>query len=290
MTNEELVLLYQHGDSKQEYIEQLFKQNRKLIASIANSYSYYAEYDDLFQEGYLGLCKAAEMWRDDAGASFSTYACQWIRQHITRYIDNNVNVVRIPAWQCAMIRKMKRAVESFYKDHARTPSANELSRLLGISEKQTKQLLADAIFSDVKSTDEVISLEDDSITIGDTVADPEDKYEQCNEKIQNEQLKIVLWGIVDSLDSEQSKMIHERYEKNRPRKEVAEAIGIPEDKLGLVEAKAFRVLRRPHNMNHLKSFTRDERAYSIGIKCSGCGRFKHTWTSSTEVAVLERMP
>lgn len=57
MTNEELVKLIKSG--KQEYSEQLYKQNKGIILKHAKRYSRYADIDDLIQEGYIALIKAA---------------------------------------------------------------------------------------------------------------------------------------------------------------------------------------------------------------------------------------
>ena len=90
MTNEELVELYQNGDSKA--LEELVKKNDGLIHIIARKFNIEniasIDYADLVQEGTIGLITAANKYKFDIEnkASFSTYAIYWIRQKISRFI------------------------------------------------------------------------------------------------------------------------------------------------------------------------------------------------------------
>lgn len=87
MNNEELVMLYKHGDNKA--LEQLTKQNEKLIYKIANRF--YVEntnsidFEDLVQEGYLGLIAACNKYNPNLNTKFITYAFYWIYKNISRF-------------------------------------------------------------------------------------------------------------------------------------------------------------------------------------------------------------
>jgi RNA polymerase sigma factor (sigma-70 family) len=54
--------------------------------------------EDLVQEGIMGLMSAAEKFELERGLKFSTYATFWIKQKITRYIQNNMDTIRIPVY------------------------------------------------------------------------------------------------------------------------------------------------------------------------------------------------
>jgi len=72
-------------------IRLVIKEVRKLsISKIRISF------DDLFQQGMLGLNLAIEKYNPKLGYRLSTYAVTWIRQMIIRYIQNNSNIIRIP--------------------------------------------------------------------------------------------------------------------------------------------------------------------------------------------------
>ncbi|MDB1949200.1 sigma-70 family RNA polymerase sigma factor [Clostridium tertium] len=90
MSNEELVQLYQNGDNKALY--ELIENNTGMIKKIANKYNGInreLEFDDLFQNGVLGLMAAAKKYKFDIEkkAKFITYAVFYI----DRYIHRSVN-------------------------------------------------------------------------------------------------------------------------------------------------------------------------------------------------------
>lgn len=91
MTNEELVELYQNGDARS--LEELVKKNDGLVHTIARKFNTEniasIDYDDLLQEGRMGLMVAASKYNlgIENRAAFSTYAIHWIRQKISRFIQ-----------------------------------------------------------------------------------------------------------------------------------------------------------------------------------------------------------
>ena len=68
--NEELVRQIQAGINVSSNLEQLYLKNRPFIYNTARKYSKQAEIDDLMQEGYLGLQKAASMYNPDHETKF----------------------------------------------------------------------------------------------------------------------------------------------------------------------------------------------------------------------------
>lgn len=90
MNNEELVQLYQNGDKKA--LEELIQANTGIINKISNKYNGInreLEFDDLYQNGVLGLITAAKKYdlKKEKKAKFITYAVFYI----DRYIHRSVN-------------------------------------------------------------------------------------------------------------------------------------------------------------------------------------------------------
>lgn len=107
MTNEQLVLRIRSGEDVAENMAALYDQNRGMLAKLAIKYQSYTEFDDLMQEGYIGLCHAVDAWKVDKGVPFLSYAVFWIKQSMYRYIENNGSSIRIPVHQRGRIRKYK---------------------------------------------------------------------------------------------------------------------------------------------------------------------------------------
>lgn len=114
--NAEFVRRIQSGD-KSATTEFILK-NGKLITSIIKTYyPSCVDSDDAFQQGAIGLLKAVEKF--DASmqeASVTTYAYDWIRQSVGRYIHESGNMVHIPIHACETLNKIKRSINKYNID------------------------------------------------------------------------------------------------------------------------------------------------------------------------------
>lgn len=286
MTNEELVLLIQHCDNKKEYFEQLYTQNHRLIVTIAKKYFEFAEMDDMMQESFLGLTEAAESYDPECGAKFSTYAVECIRYHLLNYLRDHGCSVRIPAYLQEKTRKLNKAIDDYYKLNAHEPSKKELAKLLQTPQDQIEKLLVYRQLLNVKSLNEAISADDDSIELADVLPDPVNQYEDADERMQHEQLKRVLWTIVDGLDKKQSEVIRKKYVDCKSGQQIADSMGCTVGNVRTIEYYAMRELRKNRVTKQLRPFFSDEKIYSLSLQYCGHRRFINTWTSAPEQAVL----
>lgn len=129
MSNEELVKLIQDGIEPVNNMEQLYKQNIGYIKKIANRYKAYEDFDDLIQEAYFGLHEAVQRYENTGETLFMSYASFWIRQAMTRYIENNGRVVRIPSHTYQRVIKYKRIVSAYKSQLDRKPTDKVLREI-----------------------------------------------------------------------------------------------------------------------------------------------------------------
>jgi RNA polymerase primary sigma factor len=113
--------------------EKLMTHNMKLVASISRRYhANHLKFIDIFQEGTLGLMRAAEKFDHRRGFRFSTYATLWIRQAIQRGLDNYDLDVRLPAHQAQRARKVNNLEREYSQLHeGEMPSIELIAEMTG---------------------------------------------------------------------------------------------------------------------------------------------------------------
>lgn len=100
----------QDGCFKEEGFNQLLIKHQALIYYYAHQLRAYAHFDDLVQEGRIGLVHAAKKFNTEAGVTFVTYATYWIRQHMLRFLDQHTTLIRKPQYLVDQLRQSKQTV------------------------------------------------------------------------------------------------------------------------------------------------------------------------------------
>lgn len=278
MTNEKIVLKYQESKD-QDLLAELYQKNRGLIWKVVNRFKRSSEVDDLLQESYFAVLQAAERWRPDRGASFSSYLYKWCKAVVLRY---NRSCVCLPEYKETEIRNYHSFIAEFIRDRGREPSDTELMKALNISQEKLDKLRADASADNIRYLSEPIG---EGMTLGDLVPDSKDCYEAAENKIQHEQLKEALSKTINLLEPIEKEIVNLRYRKDRTLQETAEETGLTIQRIRLIEAKAFRKLRSPRLARELIPFLEDC-AVRYGYGASGLGQFRRIGSSSVELAAL----
>ena len=106
---QERELAYRVRKGDLEARRDLAEANLRLVVKLARQFRF-AKFSlsDLIQEGNLGLLEAVEKFDPDKGCRFSTYACWWIRQAITRAIANKGRTIRLPVHINELLQKYNR--------------------------------------------------------------------------------------------------------------------------------------------------------------------------------------
>ena len=115
------------GDMKSK--KMLIAANLRLVINFAKKYTNQGlAFQDLIEEGNLGLIKASEKFSWRRGFKFSTYATWWIRQSITRALSNQSRTVRVPVHVSEDINRVQRISRDLTRKLGRDPSVMEISK------------------------------------------------------------------------------------------------------------------------------------------------------------------
>ena len=116
---------YHKGDKKA--FEQLVKANIKLVTGLARTYKDHGvEYDDLVQEGTIGLMRAIERFNPNRKVPFPAYAKWWIHQAFVQALIDMQSIVKIPANQVSLYKKVRKSIERYEQEHGYEPSPSEI--------------------------------------------------------------------------------------------------------------------------------------------------------------------
>src|SRR6187549_3437956 len=135
--DQEKALARQIGEGSTEARDQMVRANLRLVVNIARGYTGKGlSLQDLIEEGNLGLLRAVEGFDPGVGTRFSTYASYWIKQSIKRALINTAKTIRIPAYMVELLSKWRRATARLAEELGRTPTPEEIARVLGLPRKK----------------------------------------------------------------------------------------------------------------------------------------------------------
>lgn len=281
MTNEQLVVAIKAGSNVVENMLQLYLQVKNFIHSVAWRYRGLADLDDLEQEGYLALYDAIDGFDPAADCLFLTYAKHWIRQRMIRYIQNNGSV-RIPVHEQELLWKAKKAELIFRQTHGRRPTFQEISRGAGISIDRIVRLQEVAELEKIVSLDVRVNDEDETTQM-ELIPGMDDIEDSVLSSVEQEQLKAIIWPMVDELPEKQAAVIRMRYQDCITLKAAGQRIGVSAPAAQTLEGRGLLALY--HKRRRLKEFF-PEKIESIAYRGT-YSSFNRTWTSSTERAALK---
>ncbi len=139
--NEYLSRLDQAAQAMQSFRQQMIAGNTGLAAFVAHKHKTTTlSFDDLLQEGVVGLIKAVDRFDPYRGFQFSTYAMPWIKQAISRLIVKQEKIVRLPVALAERAGAVFEAMRSVYLQTERWPSVEQLKTLCDLSEDEIKTI------------------------------------------------------------------------------------------------------------------------------------------------------
>ena len=285
MDNEQLVARIRAGEDVAKNMLELYNQNRGFIVKMAKRYQGFAEMEDLIQEGYIGLSEAVSRYDADKNSSFIHYAAFWIRQSMSRYVDNCGSVVRIPVQARGEIREYNRVVREYRKYYGEWPSDYALSRLLGVTREKLQEIRKSAQIGQMRSLSEVLGGDGEEFTLEDSIASDQDLEGEAVREADTAAMKHELWVAVDRLPGNLPEVVKRRYIDGQTLREIGAALGMDGSKVDRIEKKALRTLREPGLSRKYHKYY-EEYISAESYRHVGVESFMRTGLSEVELEVL----
>ena len=226
-------------------LHRLIAAYARLAVSFAGRFKRYdVPYDDLIQQGNLGLMRAAEKFDPENGSRFSTYAAWWIRASMQDYVMRNWSMVRTGtnATQKKLFFHLRRAMQKHARDeNSDEPLSVRVARELQVSVDQVEAMMGRMSGPDL-SLDAPQSSDEDGRSWVDTIEDEDVATEaDVAEKLDGARRRSVLYSAVEQLPERERRIVAARHLADDPAtlSDLGLAMGISKERVRQLEERAL---------------------------------------------------
>lgn len=230
------------------------EDNLRLVGSIARNYiNRGLPWDDLMQEGYIGLMRAVDKFKYQRGYKFSTYATPVIRGAILDAIADQARTIHIPTSMMRTINKLSRVSRFLVQELGREPTPEEIASKMDMPVEKIRRVF--------KIAQQPISLEtpigEDGDSLGDCIEDrgatspvTATAYRQLQEKIKE---------VLSTLTEREEKVLRLHFGIGgngfpRTLEEVGTIFNVTRERVRQIEIKALKRLRHPSRRKKLEEY------------------------------------
>ena len=237
---QELAIAIGQGDTRAR--DRMVRANLRLVVNIARGYTGKGlGLQDLIEEGNLGLLRAVEGFDPAMGTRFSTYASYWIKQSIKRALINGAKTIRIPAYMVELLSKWRRASARLTEELGRTPTPEEVARVLGLAKKKLPIIKkAIKVYNATPQTDQA----DTGWSLGEMVMD--DRLKSAEDELVESDALTHVRKMLETMDAREATVLRMRFglDGHEPRtlKEIGESLGLTRERVRQIETEALAKL------------------------------------------------
>ena len=247
-----LALKIKHGNLAAR--DKMIKANLRLVVNLARHYKHRGLlFEDLIEEGNLGLIKAVERFDPLLGFRFSTYAFWWIKQAIEYAIMNQSRVVRLPSHILKQISKCLRITEQLEGHLGYPPKVHEIAKQANLPNQQVEKLL---VLSESTTHIEAFSNNYNGIKLTESILDPMIEKDPV-EILQQADVHRFLTTWLKQLPYQYREVVIRRYglcgHKEDPLDIIGKAMGLTKESIRQIQTNALLMLKQYSKEQNLDS-------------------------------------
>ena len=233
-------------------LKRLIEGNLRFVVNYAKRFlGYGLSYEDLINEGNLGLIEAAARYDPDKNVKFLSYAIWWIRQAILHALSQNSRAVLIPKRMQDKVSKVLKAKQRLEQELQREVNVEEIADEVDMDPQEVAELLAvaqeDISLSQYDEDDEGLSLQEQ---LGEEDSTVKEFLQRSLRKKIEEVLK--------TLSEKEAQVIRLRYglDDDEPKTldEIGKIMGISRERVRQIEKKALKKLKMNKTLNALRGY------------------------------------
>ena len=230
------------GDAKAR--TRLVEKNLRLVVSVAKKYrGYGVPFEDLIQEGNIGLMKAVDKYDPDRGWRFSTYATWWVRQAVGRAVSDKARTIRLPVHMGEKIRKMARTYNGLSAELGREPTDEEVAGRLGWTAEKVREIKS--AMPDATSLDKPLGSGEEASELGTLVEDRASS--EVSEAVLRDMEVGWLGEAISRLPERHQHVLVKRYgldeQETATLAQLAEELKVSKERIRQLQREAERMLR-----------------------------------------------
>lgn len=246
LSKEQEMEIARHAEAcgSREGLNRLVESNLSFVVKIANEYRNLGlPFEDLLNEGNIGLIEAAQRYDHNKDTKFITYAIWWVRKSILKALSEQSNLVRVPTYQMKKVKKIRETEQSLSRELGRRPARYEISDRLDSTISKIDEILMiklrEVSLDDKVGREKTLPLSD--LLVDDTSENPEE------ELLRSESENLVRSAMYMLNDQEKTVIANRFGMEGGPSftlKQIGETMGLSRERIRQIEAQAKKKLRR----------------------------------------------